>query len=108
MYAGLIVTYAIAALPGLRFNWVTEITHVEAGACFVDEQRSGPYASWRHQHHFTSVPAGTEVRDIVHYVLPFGVAGDLLGYPVVRRRLRQIFGYRRTALTNRFGRMGAP
>ncbi len=103
MHPGLIVTYTVSGLPGVRFNWVTEITHVDPGAFFVDEQRSGPYRFWHHQHHFADVPGGTEVRDIVHYALPFGLPGDILGYPVVRKRLRGIFRFRRESLTERFG-----
>lgn len=105
MHAGLIVTYAVAGLPGLKFNWVTEITHVDEGSFFVDEQRSGPYKFWHHQHHFADVPGGTEVHDLVHYALPFGLLGDTLGYPIVRKRLRTIFAFRRRVLTERFGQM---
>jgi ligand-binding SRPBCC domain-containing protein len=103
MHPGLIVTYAVAGLPGLKFNWVTEITHVDEGSIFVDEQRSGPYRFWHHQHHFADAPGGTEVRDLVHYALPFGLLGDTFGYPIVRKRLHGIFAFRRKVLAERFG-----
>lgn len=108
MHSGLIVTYEVAPFPRVRLPWVTEITHVVAGELFVDEQRSGPYRFWHHQHHFRAVPGGTEVRDILHYALPFGRAGDLLAARTVARRVNGIFEYRRAALDRRFGRSQAP
>jgi hypothetical protein len=42
------------------------------------------------------------MRDIIHYALPFGVAGDLLGRRSVRRKVEGIFQYRREALLQLF------
>lgn len=103
MHAGLIVTYDVTPAPGIRVHWVTEITNVVDGVLFVDEQRSGPYRFWHHQHHFRVARDGTEIYDIVHYALPFGLAGDILGRRSVRRRVEAIFRYRRQALERRFG-----
>lgn len=103
MHPGLIVTYKVAPIPGVRVLWVTEITQVVDGALFVDEQRAGPYRFWHHQHHFRAVPGGTEMRDIIHYALPFGLAGDLLGRRTVQRKVEGIFAYRREALLHLFG-----
>lgn len=110
MHPGLIVTYNVAPFPGVRVLWVTEITHVVEGRLFVDEQRSGPYRFWHHQHHFRAIAGGTAMHDIVHYALPFGLAGDFVGARLVRERIERIFEYRREALENRFGRPrgGAP
>lgn len=105
MYPGLIVTYTMSPLPvgPFRTEWVTEITHVQPKRFFVDEQRLGPYRFWHHQHHFREVDGGTEVRDVVHYSLPFGPLGDIAHRFVVRPRLRAIFRYRRQVLVERFG-----
>jgi ligand-binding SRPBCC domain-containing protein len=85
-------------------TWVNEITHVSEGQYFVDEQRAGPYAFFHHQHHFRAVDVGTEVRDIVHYAAPFGPLGDLAVRLQVRRKLDELFAYRRKVLERRFGR----
>lgn len=103
MHPGLIVTYNVAPVPGVRVLWVTEITQVVDGALFVDEQRAGPYRFWHHQHHFRAAAGGTEMRDIIHYTLPFGLAGDLLGRRTVRQKVEGIFEYRREALERIFG-----
>ncbi|MDX1548657.1 MAG: SRPBCC family protein [Rhodothermales bacterium] len=103
MHTGTIITYTIRPLLGLKVRWVTEITHADAPRLFVDEQRFGPYRFWHHQHHFRAVEGGVEVEDLVHYALPFGPLGRLAHAAVVRARLDAIFGFRREALTARFG-----
>jgi ligand-binding SRPBCC domain-containing protein len=55
VYTGMIITYKIAPLLGIKMNWMTEITHVADKQYFVDEQRFGPYALWHHQHHFKEI-----------------------------------------------------
>ena len=102
MYQGMIICYRVTPFAGLQVTWVTEISHIEEPHFFVDEQRLGPYRFWHHQHLFREVPAGTEMTDLVHYALPFGVAGRLVA-PLVKRRLEAIFSYRRTVLAERFG-----
>jgi ligand-binding SRPBCC domain-containing protein len=101
MYAGMIVTYRVRPLLGVPVTWVTEITHVDEGRLFVDEQRFGPYRFWHHQHLFREVPGGVEVGDIIHYALPPGAgpARSLLVAP----RLEAIFSHRRRVLEEKFG-----
>jgi len=106
VYTGLIVTYRVRPLAGVPVTWVTEIDHVEEGRQFVDTQLVGPYRLWHHQHHFAEVPGGTEMRDIVHYVPPFGPMGPLLNALILRRRIEAIFEHRRSVLTERFGSWG--
>lgn len=105
MYTGLIITYTIRPLLGVPVRWVTEITHVREPHLFVDEQRFGPYRFWHHQHHFREVDGGIEISDLVHYCLPFGIVGRTLGGTSVRRRLKEIFSFRKTFLEETFGTM---
>lgn len=101
MHAGLIVTYNVRPALGIPVNWVTEITHVVPGELFVDEQRSGPYRFWHHQHHFRAVPGGVEMLDVVHYALPFGIVGNLAA-SLVHRKVAGIFDYRAAVLERTF------
>lgn len=103
MYAGQIIEYTVRPLLGIPFYWMTEITHVQDGAYFVDEQRFGPYKLWHHQHHFKAMPGGVEMTDIVHYQLPLGVLGQLAHWIFVRKKLQQIFQYRTKAVIALFG-----
>lgn len=105
MYAGQIITYIVRPLWGIPMRWCTEITHVEDGKYFVDEQRQGPYAMWHHQHHIRPVSGGVYMEDIVHYRLPLGPLGDLVHPWLVKPRLEQIFDYRFRVLEERFGHM---
>ncbi len=103
MYSGMIITYLVRPIPWVSVGWVTEITHVREPVLFVDEQRFGPYRFWHHEHHFREVEGGVEMEDIVHYALPFGTIGRVFGGPLVRRRLEQIFSFRRRFLVREFG-----
>lgn len=103
-YAGQIITYRVSPFPGLRLPWVTEITSVEAGRRFVDEQRFGPYALWHHEHHFAPIPGGVRMTDKVSYKLPLGPLGHLAHALFVKGRLRHIFAYREQVLDKLFGK----
>ncbi len=105
MVPGMIITYTIRPLLGIPVRWVTEITHVREPNLFVDEQRFGPYRFWHHQHHFREVDGGIEIADLVHYSLPFGVIGRVLGGSYVRWQLAGVFSFRRTFLEETFGTM---
>lgn len=102
MYPGMIITYQVSPLLGVGMSWVTEITHVEEPRYFVDEQRFGPYRFWHHQHHFSEIEGGVEMRDIVNYAPPTPAAG-IIDRVLVGPRVRAIFDHRREVLAKRFG-----
>lgn len=104
IYAGQLIEYKLRPLPWFRTHWLTEITQVERGHYFVDEQRRGPYRLWHHQHHFREITGGVEMTDLVHYTVPFGIFGDLANAFFVRRRLEGVFLYRREKVEAIFGR----
>jgi len=102
IYPGEIIVYRIKLLPGIKISWVTEITQVNDGLFFVDEQRWGPYKFWHHQHHFKKVEGGMEVNDIIHYSIPFGIMGLAVNKVFVRDKLTSVFKYRRDFLSSFF------
>jgi ligand-binding SRPBCC domain-containing protein len=101
MHVGQIITYSVGILPGIRANWVTEITHVDTGRFFVDEQRFGPYAMWHHEHWFEEKDGGTAMLDRVSYRLPLAPLGNL-AHPFIEKQLRGIFEYREKTLETIF------
>ena len=105
MFAGQIITYNVRPVLGIPLFWMTEITHVEAGKYFVDEQRFGPYALWHHKHFFKEIEGGIEMTDLVHYKLPFGILGSIAHGLFVKKQLKAIFDYREKALIARFGQL---
>lgn len=103
IYPGQIIEYKIKPLWGIEWYWMTEITHVEQGKYFADEQRYGPYSLWHHQHHFKEVAGGVEMTDIVHYKVPGWVVGDLMNTLIVAKKLQHIFDFRRQKVEELFG-----
>jgi ligand-binding SRPBCC domain-containing protein len=108
MYAGQVIEYRVTVFPGLRVSWLTQITHVEPLRRFIDEQRVGPYRLWIHEHRFEMVNGGVRMTDRVTYALPFGPLGRLAHALFVRRRLAEIFAYRRQVVASLFGATHAP
>lgn len=104
MYPGLFIHYKVSPLLGIKMNWTTEITHVNAPHYFVDEQRVGPYSIWHHEHHFKEIDGGVEMLDRVSYKIPFGIIGKLAHPLVVKSKLQEIFDYRVQKVEEIFGR----
>jgi ligand-binding SRPBCC domain-containing protein len=105
MYPGMMITYKVSPVLGLRLDWCTEITQVEHLKYFVDEQREGPYSIWHHQHHLKEITGGVIMTDIIHYKVPFGVLGKIANNLFVRRQLREIFEFRFKRVNEIFGTM---
>jgi len=103
MYAGQIIQYIVTPVMSIPTKWVTEITHVDEGKYFVDEQRFGPYALWHHKHFIKPIHKGVEMIDIIDYKIPFGILGQLVQPIIVAPKLKEIFEFRKHALNEMFG-----
>ena len=103
MYPGMMVSYKVSPLLGIRMTWVTEITQVDEKNYFVDEQRVGPYALWHHEHRLAPTEKGVMMTDLVTYRLPAGPLGALAHRMFVQKQLKGIFSYREQALEKKFG-----
>jgi ligand-binding SRPBCC domain-containing protein len=102
IYPGQIISYRIRILPFLKTNWVTEITHVQVGDYFIDEQKSGPYSMWHHEHSFKETGRGIRVYDRVFYKVPFGLFGRILHTLFIKKQLSTIFSFRYQKLNSLF------
>tara|TARA_B100000768_G_scaffold181586_1_gene205206 strand:+ start:1530 stop:1982 length:453 start_codon:yes stop_codon:yes gene_type:complete len=98
MFQGQIIQYILTPIFGIPFRWVTEITHVNEGIYFVDEQRFGPFVFWHHKHFIEETESGVLMRDIVDYKLPLGILGKLAHVLFIKSRVDQIFEFRRKKL----------
>jgi len=103
MYPGMIISYKVSPLLGIKMTWVTEITHVEDRKYFVDEQRVGPYALWHHEHIIEEIDGGVLMKDIVSYKPPMGLLGSIANALFIKRQLNSIFDYRVKAVESVFG-----
>lgn len=104
MYPGMILTYQVSPIWGIPMTWVTEITHIKEPEYFVDEQRSGPYALWHHQHHFKEIKGGVQMTDILTYAIPYGFIGAIVNSLLVKKQIKKIFDYRKKAVNDLFGK----
>jgi ligand-binding SRPBCC domain-containing protein len=98
MYEGMIISYKVSPVLGIKVDWVTEITHVKDRQFFVDEQRIGPYALWHHQHHIEKTDNGVLMTDIVTYAPPFGFLGSIANSLMIKNKLKEIFRHREKVL----------
>jgi ligand-binding SRPBCC domain-containing protein len=90
-------------IRGVPVRWRTRITRYQPPHRFVDEQISGPYRRWVHEHTFepATLPGGGEatiIRDRVTYELPRLPLRALVHRLLVRPDLERIFDYRADAV----------
>jgi uncharacterized protein (TIGR01777 family) len=75
--------------------WEVEHTLLEENRLFVDEQRSGPFKQWRHEHRFESLsPDRSAVEDVVEWEAPMGVLGATFGTGYIEASLSRMFRFR--------------
>jgi ligand-binding SRPBCC domain-containing protein len=104
MYPGMLITYKVSPILGIKLNWITEITHIIDQEYFVDEQRMGPYSIWHHEHKIEPIDGGVLMTDKVTYRPPFGFIGAIANSLIIKKQLQEIFDYRSVALEKRFGK----
>ena len=102
MYEGMIISYNVQPILGIKMNWVTEITHIKEKEYFVDEQRSGPYNMWHHEHLIKETDDGVIMQDIISYIPPFSFFGLILNKIFIKKQIISIFEYRETVLNRLF------
>ena len=102
-YEGKIISYKIKPFKLVTLNWITEISQVKEGSYFIDNQISGPYKMWHHEHHFKSNNDGTtEIIDKVKYKLPFYILGRISHKIFIKRKLIKIFNFRQKKIKELF------
>ncbi len=83
---------------GRTWSLTGRITVFEPPARFVDEQVSGPFAWFRHEHRFEPIPGGTRMTDDWRHAAPFGVIGRLVDALLLERLMRRVLETRAAAL----------
>jgi uncharacterized protein len=87
-----------------ELRWEVEHTAFEANRLFVDEQRKGPFARWRHEHRFEALSADRSmVEDVVEWEPPMGSLGRTFTDGWIERTLRRMFAFRSRRLENDLG-----
>lgn len=104
MRVGACIQYQIR-LHGIPVRWTSKITEWDPPQRFVDEQSSGPFRAWVHEHTFEKSEKGTLTRDHVQYGVYGGALVDRL---FVQRDLKKIFDYRQKRLQELWDRPQPP
>lgn len=80
---------------GVPFRMTSRITACEPPSRFVDEQVSGPFARWWHEHVFDDLGDGrTRMTDRVEYRSPAGPIGRLADRLVLEGYMRRLIDER--------------
>jgi len=87
---GTVIDYSLR-VRGFPFRWRSVIRAWDPPFRFVDEQVTGPYRRWIHEHSFVDLGGRTRVGDCVRYAV-FG--GALVDRFLVRPDVERIFDYR--------------
>lgn len=103
MGRGSMFVYQIKLGP-IPLKWKTRIIEWSPDNSFIDLQESGPYKLWVHRHQMKQLaPGWTEMQDVVHYSLPFGLLGKFAHNFIIKKILKRIFSYRNEIIKLRFG-----
>jgi ligand-binding SRPBCC domain-containing protein len=102
MYEGMLITYKVAPILGIKLDWITEITTVKDFEYFIDEQRFGPFKIWHHEHHFKETGNGVLMTDKLIYAIPYGLIGEIAHQLMVEKQIKEIFNTREKVINTLF------
>ncbi|MEA2548111.1 MAG: hypothetical protein QOE42_709 [Chloroflexota bacterium] len=74
---------------GVTMTLTSRVTVFEPPTRFVDEQVSGPFAAFRHEHVFRATATGTVMTDDWLHRSPLGLVGRIVDAVVLDRYLRR-------------------
>lgn len=79
---------------GIPFTMTSRITEFIAPSRFVDEQVSGPFAHWWHEHVFEERNDATLMTDTVEFASSLGPLGRLVDTVVLTRYMTRLLAQR--------------
>lgn len=85
---------------GFPFTMTSVISHYDAPHRFVDEQESGPFRRWWHEHRFEPVAGGTRMTDVVEFESPAGAVGRFMNALVLTRYMTKLLEQRNAWLVD--------
>ena len=95
IYEGKIITFNTKINPFYSTNIISEITKISHEEYFIDQQISGPYKIWHHEHHFKKTRNNTTIIiEKIKYKLPLHPFSQIIHKLVIKKKLIHIFKYR--------------
>ncbi|MBO0847583.1 MAG: SRPBCC family protein [Nocardioides sp.] len=93
---------------GIPFRMTSRITELEPPTRFVDEQVSGPFRRWWHEHRFEPVADGTLMTDVVEFESPARAIGRIVNRVVLTRYLTMLLRQRNDWLVEALSSPSSP
>jgi len=87
---------------GIRFTMTSRVVELERPHRFVDEQVSGPFRAFRHEHRFERVGAATRMTDTITVASP--IVGRVVEPLILVPYLRWLIARRNAQLVERLHR----
>lgn len=88
----------------VKLHWHLEHKNYILGERFEDHQQEGflkgPFASWKHDHLFSSTGVKSLLLDDIQYKMPLGILGSVFGEGFSQAKLKRLFNYRHTITKN--------
>lgn len=75
---------------GVYQHFTSKITAFDAPHSFQDSMQKGAFASFVHDHLFSTSGEGTNMKDVLVFAAPFGVVGRVVEKLVLRRYLERL------------------
>ncbi|WP_163544841.1 SRPBCC family protein [Occultella kanbiaonis] len=89
---------------GIPFTMTSRIVEHEPPHRFVDEQVSGPFGRWWHEHRFEAGDGGTLMTDVVEFASPLGPLGRVVDRLVLTSYLTRLLTVRNEWIAGNLGR----
>lgn len=93
---------------GLPLRWRARHTAFEPGRLFRDEQVSGPFHTWVHDHAFDDAGSGAVLTDHVRWAAPLEPLSSFAARPLVEATLGRMFDFRHARTRADLARHAAP
>ena len=95
IYEGKIITFNTKITPFYSTNIISEITKISHEEYFIDQQISGPYKIWHHEHHFQKTKNNTTIiTEKIKYKLYLHPFSRIIHKLLIKKKLINIFKYR--------------
>lgn len=88
---------------GVVFTMTSRIVEHDPPHRFVDEQVSGPFARWWHEHRFEPSDGGTVMSDVVEFSSPLGPLGRAVDRVVLTSYMTRLLERRNQWLVDQLG-----
>ena len=85
---------------GIPFTMTSRISEYETPSRFVDEQISGPFRRWWHEHRFEDANGGTQMTDRIEFEAPAGPIGRAINRLVLTGYMTRLIEQRNSWLVD--------